>query len=395
MLHKLIDHSSDLKRLRDEGYEIQIIGTHVLIGNIPYVNSHMEIEFGTIVSELTIAGNKAGKPKNHVVFFIGEQPCHKDGTEIAGLIHGKNKTTLANGIEIDRSFSNKPPAGYPDYYEKLTTYIKIISAPAQSLDSSLSAQTYRLVDSIDTESPFNYPDTNSSRAEIGSISNKLENQKIGIIGVGGTGSYLLDFISKTPVSEIHIFDNDVFLVHNAFRAPGAPDASVLKETPMKVNYFRDIYSKMHKGIVAHEALVTEDNLNELDGLDFVFICADNGQAKKVIIDYMIERKKSFVDVGMGIEITDKNSLFGLLRVTSGISGNTDHIVTKDRIPFVDREGEDEYNKNIQIAELNALNAVLAVVKWKKNCGFYHQAENEKHSLYSIDDNSIINEDIEA
>jgi len=98
---------------------------------------------------------------------------------------------------------------------------------------------------------------------------------------------------------------------------------------------------------------------------------------------------------MGIEITDDNSLLGLLRITSGISEKMDHILTKDRIPFVDGEEEDEYSKNIQIAELNALNAVLAVIKWKKHCGFYHQAENEKHSLYSIDDNSIINEDIES
>lgn len=395
MLHKLVDHSPDLKRLRDEGYEIQIKGTHILISNIPYVNSGKDINFGTIISELTIAGKQAGRPKNHVAFFIGEQPCHKDGTEIAALIHGKNKIKLGDDIEIDRSFSNKPPGGYSDYYQKFTTYIKIISAPAQSLDNSLTAQTFKLVDFVETGSPFNYPDTNSSRAEISSISSKLENQKIGIIGIGGTGSYILDFIAKTPVSEIHIFDNDVFVVHNAFRAPGAPDTSILKETPKKVNYYSEVYSKMHKGIVAHEVKVSKDNLNELDKLDFVFISVDNGQAKKAIIDYLSERKRSFIDVGMGIEITDKNSLFGLLRVTTGILGKIDHILTKDRISFVDREVEDEYNKNIQIAELNALNAVLAVIKWKKYCGFYYQAENEKHSIYSIDDNSIINEDIET
>ena len=395
MLCILVDHSPDLKRLRDEGYEIQINGTHILITNIPYVNSDKDIKFGTILSELTIAGQQAGRPKNHVVFFIGEQPCHKDGTEITALVHGKNKIKLADGIEIDRSFSNKPPGGYSDYYQKFTTYIKIISAPAQSLDNSLSAQTFKLVNNLETDSPFNYPDTNSSRAEIGSISDKLKNQKIGIIGMGGTGSYLLDFIAKTPVDQIHIFDNDEFVVHNAFRAPGAPDVSVLKETPMKVNYYCEIYEKMHKGIVPHTVQVSKDNLSELDQLDFVFICVDKGQSKKVIIDHLIERKVNFIDVGMGIEITDHNSLFGILRTTSGIMGKVDHILTKDRIPFVDREVEDEYGKNIQIAELNALNAVLAIIKWKKYCGFYYEAEDEKHSLYSIDDNSIINEDVEA
>lgn len=395
MLHKLIDHSPDLKRLRDEGYEIQIKGTHLLVSNVPYVNSIRKIEFGTIVTDLTIAGDKTGLPKNHVVYFIGEQPCNKDGTEIAALVHGRNKTTIAEGIEIDRSFSNKPPGGYPDYYQKITTYINIISGPAQSLDNSITPQTYKLVDTVETDSLFNYPDTNSSRAEISSISNKLRNQKIGIIGVGGTGSYILDFVAKTPVSEIHLFDHDKFLVHNAFRAPGAPSTATLIATPQKVYYYREIYSNMHKGIVAHNTQISETNLIKLESLDFVFICLDKGQVKKQIIDYLGQRKKSFIDVGMGIEVTENNSLFGLLRTTTGIAGKIDHITFKERISFADGDNIGQYNQNIQIAELNALNAVLAVIKWKKIYGFYHQADNERHCLYSIDDNTIINEDLEA
>jgi len=395
MLHKLIDHSPDLKRLRDEGYEIQIKGTHLLVSNVPYINSTKEIEFGTIVTDLTIAGNKTGPPKNHVIFFIGEQPCHKDGTEIAALVHGKNKSTIAEGIEIDRSFSNKPSAGYPNYYQKITTYIKIISGPAQSLDNSVTPQTFKLVESVETDSIFNYPDTNSSRAEISSITNKLKSQKIGIIGVGGSGSYLLDFVSKTPVSEIHIFDHDKFLVHNAFRSPGAPDSDILQKTPKKVNYYAEIYSKMHKGIITHDIQISENNLNILNDLDFVFMCLDEGQAKKAIINFLAQSKKSFIDVGMGIEVTDNKSLFGLLRVTTGIEGNIDHIITNKRISFADGKKEDEYSQNIQIAELNALNAALAIIKWKKIYGFYHQAENERYCLFSIDDNSIINEDFES
>lgn len=392
MSHKLIDHSPDLKRLRDEGYEIQIMGTHLLIGSVPYVNSLIEIEYGTIVSELTLAGDKAGKPKNHVVFFIGEQPCNKDGSIITALVHGKNKTTLAEGIEIDRSFSNKPPGGYSDYYQKITTYVNIISGPAQSIDSTLKVQTFKLVDSVEPDSPFEYPDTNSSRAEITSITDKLKGQKVGIVGTGGTGSYVLDFVAKTPVGEIHLFDNDEFLVHNAFRAPGAPSSATLNKTPKKVKYYKSLYSKMHRGIVAHGVMITNENLKKMAGLDFVFLCIDHGPSKKLIIDFLKENKINFVDSGMGIEVAENGSLFGLLRITTGIKGEIDHITDKSRISFSEGNAHDEYNKNIQIAELNALNAAFAVVKWKKIYGFYHDAENEKHSLYAIDDNTIINED---
>jgi hypothetical protein len=42
-------------------------------------------------------------------------------------------------------------------------------------------------------------------------------------------------------------------------------------------------------------------------------------------------------------------------------------------PFED-DCEDDHGTNIQIAELNALNAVFAVIKWKKECGFYADLE---------------------
>jgi len=395
MSHRLIDHSPDLKRLRDEGFEIKIKGAHVLVDHVPYLNSYKEICYGTFVSDLTIAGNKAGVPRDHVIYFIGEQPCHKDGTVITALVHGQGKTVIGEGIEIDRSFSNKPPNGYPDYYEKFTTYINIVSGPAQSLDGSAKAQTFRLVESENPDSPLQYPDTNSSRAQISALSEKFRGQKIGIVGMGGTGSYILDFASKTPVSEIHIFDKDEFLLHNAFRAPGAPTTEVLRDIKSKVDYFGETYSRMHRGIKSHNEFISEANLNQLDCLNFVFICIDRGGVKKLIIQYLTDRKIGFVDVGIGIEASENGSLLGMLRVTSGIDGNSDHIFNKGRISFADATDADLYSKNIQIAELNALNACFAIIKWKKITGFFFDAEKEKHSLFSIEDNSIINEDIET
>lgn len=67
------------------------------------------------------------------------------------------------------------------------------------------------------ETVFQYIDTNSSRANIEMINMKLERQKIAIIGLGGTGAYILDMVAKTPVKEIHLFDGDSFDQHNAFR----------------------------------------------------------------------------------------------------------------------------------------------------------------------------------
>jgi hypothetical protein len=74
---------------------------------------------------------------------------------------------LAEGVEVDHSFSNKPPDGYPDYYEKVTSYCRIISAFVQTIDPSVTARTHKvIVETDDAENVFNYLDTNSNRAEI-------------------------------------------------------------------------------------------------------------------------------------------------------------------------------------------------------------------------------------
>ena len=39
-----------------------------------------------------------------------------------------------------------------------------------------------------------------------------------------------------------------------------------------------------------------------------------------------------------------------------------------------------------------LNAALAVVKFKKLCGFYADLEKEHYSLFNVDGNHLLNED---
>lgn len=50
-----------------------------------------------------------------------------------------------------------------------------------------------------------------------------------------------------------------------------------------------------------------------------------------------------------------------------------------------------YSTNIQVVELNALNACLALIKWKKMRGFYADSGYEHNTAYVLDDNTIVNE----
>lgn len=388
MLQPLINRSPDLKRLQDEGYKLELRDGHLLVHRIPYVNSSSEIGEGVLVTVLDMSGDKTVKPKTHVIHFIGDQPCNKDGSVITAIQHNIATRNLSNAIKVNRSFSNKPKSGYKDYYHKITRYIEIISAPAISMDSSKTARVYEVIEVPEDESVFNYIDTNSTRAEIGVISEKLEGHKIGIIGLGGTGSYVLDQVAKTPVQEIHLFDGDRFLQHNAFRSPGAPSIKQLDRQYFKTGYFKMIYSKMHRGIKSHHKYLDESNMSMLEELDFVFICIDNGSAKKGIIEYLNEKEIPFIDAGLGVNIAGQ-AIVGTIRSTLVTNQMTNHI-TK-RISLSDLE-EDEYASNIQIADLNAMNAIMAVIKWKKHVGFYQGLEGEYTSLYTINLNDMINED---
>lgn len=368
MSQQQINHNADLKRLRDEGYEIEVRGGYLLIHHIPYVSATKEIRYGTLVTTLH-------NIDDHVIHFIGDRPCDIEGNVITAIDYNNAPSTFNNSITVNRSFSNKPPGGYKNYYEKVKRYTDLIAAPAKFVDSEVTEKTFRVIEDTVNETVFRYIDTNSSRANIEAINSKLEGQKIAIIGLGGTGAYILDMIAKTPVREIHLYDGDSFDQHNAFRSPGAASLEELSENLKKADYYQRKYSNMHKYIYAHDYYVQRGNLQEFSNMDYVFISVDKNAVRNLITNYLVEMGVSFSDVGLGVSVVD-GKLRGALRVTSATSEKNDHLPLRI---FPEDSEDNEYTTNIQIAELNAMNAVLAVLKWKKLSGFYIDLEREYHS----------------
>lgn len=392
MSQQLISLNPDLKRLQDEGFHLEVKSGHLLVHEVPYVNAAGEVKRGTLVSTLALQADETTTPDTHVAYLIGEYPCNADGTPIEKIRHQSSEQALAPGIVVQHSFSSKPTRGhYTDYHEKMATYAAILSTQAQVIDPDVTPRTFPVVEVTDDGSVFCYVDTASSRAGIAAVSNKLGLTKVSIVGLGGTGSYILDLVAKTPVGEIHLFDGDKFSQHNAFRAPGAASVIDLKARQSKVDYLAAIYSRMRKNIQPHPVFIDASNVHLLDGSDFVFLCLDSGSAKEVIIAHLEKLGIPFVDVGLGIDLRAGDTLGGQIRVTASTDKRRDHIRGKSRISFAEA-GNNDYTTNIQVADLNALNAALAVIRWKKHFGFYSDLEEEHHSVYVIDGNSIANED---
>lgn len=393
MSQKLVDRSPDLKRLRDDGYDIQVIGggTHLRIGSIPFVNAERQIKMGYLVSTLDSEQNNVTKPKEHTVWFGGGTPCDNNGVPLTIIINS-NRFTPVQGVEADVQFSTKPTdgKGYPDYYAKMTTYIKIILHQAQAIDPCVKADIFPVIPADDDESPFKFYDTSSSRSGITALAAKLA-IKVAIVGMGGTGAYIFDQVAKTHAVEIHIYDDDDFSQHTAFRCPGAVSCDELKPGMKKVEYYSTVYSKFRKGINPHPYRIGLENVHELHTMQFVFLCLDTGELKDGIMQSLEEAGIPFIDVGMGVH-EKQGALIGILRATTSTDKKREHIRGNNRVSFAPAAGPNDYSRNIQVADLNALNAILAVIKWKKLFGYYHDLKHEHHTTYVIETNKLSSED---
>jgi hypothetical protein len=389
MSRRLIFHSPDLRQLIEEGFELEIRGPYLLVHHVPYVKATSEIGFGTLVMALTLAGDETARPDDHTAMFIGQEPCDAHGQRLSRLVNG-GRRDLGDGITVDFSFSAKPPDGYRDFHHKVTAYVARLAGPATEIDAPVTARTFEVLEEAPEDSPFRYADTATPLADLERYAERLSTLRVAVVGVGGTGSYIVDLLAKTSIAEIHLYDGDQFLQHNAFRAPGAARIPEMRGAPNKAQYWVRMYRHMRRRIRAHPVMVTEANVGELRRFDFVFIAIDDGRSRRMIIDALERFGVPFVDVGLGVNDVD-NRLSATMRLSTG---TPDHRVDRARLP-VDAAGpENDYRHNIQIVELNALNAALAVVKFKKVVGVYADLEKEHHATYSTAVNAMVNRDRE-
>jgi hypothetical protein len=390
MSNPRIARSPDLARLRAEGYEVDVRDGHVAVANIPYVTAERVVDRGIMVIAFTEAGDRTGPPPDHTVMWSGSPPCRHDGTPLASVYNSALVQDLGPGLHVEHRFSSKPDSGrYDDYHHQFTSYIALISHEAQALDPKATAATFNPVETREQESVHCYWDTASTRAGISTANAKLELGKVAIVGLGGSGSYVLDLVVKSPIGEIHLFDGDELLNHNAFRAPGAVPLAALCERPKKVDYWAGVYRHLHRHVIARPYDLDGDRCGELDGLDFVFLCMDSGPAKRELVEYMEALGIAFIDVGMGLN-EHEGSIGGIVRVTTSTPG---HRTAREHIDFSDPDDEaNEYARNIQVVELNALAACLSVMRFKKHFGFYRDYEAEHNSLFTVDGNHLLNQE---
>lgn len=391
MFQKLVSHNDDIRRLVEKGYAVTFDSNYMVIRDIPYLDAHRQLQVGAIVSKLVFIDQERVTQDDHQIFFAGTIPHNLDGTPIPNLAGGPTQLALSEAcsdVVVQRSFSNKPKIAkkFIDFFEKIESYVVIISGPAIELHNA-NPCTFRVVKEMKSDSVFKFHDTLTSRAEITDISAKFENDVIAVIGLGGTGAYVLDFLVKTPVREIRAFDFDAFHVHNAFRSPGRLEPTELGKN--KADVYHSRYDNFRTGLSVSTKFLDNSCTETLDDVTFAFVCVDKGTSRASIFDLLISKSIPFIDVGMGLN-RKRGPLNGQLRATYYPPVNGQNIRNMELAPLADNP-DDLYKTNIQISELNALNACLAVIRFKQLRGFYYEELPIYHLLFEVGDFKIVGE----
>ena len=361
----LASHNPFVKELEDDGYDVDFVNGYLVIYGLPYLDKDGALKHGDWISPVDLKDWVIDTPSTHQAWFRGGRPHDRNGRQL-GLGIAENKVTVSGDFVAGYSFSFKllesgQARQYLSFEEKVRTYLHAITAPAMA--AYPEATPLRAIEkkAAAQGSPLRFPDTLSSRYNINDVSSILRGKKVGIVGLGGTGSYILDFLARTHLEQIALFDDDKVHVHTIFRMPGFIPRAIGGN---KVDALAQQYGNWHGGIVPVAERITSQNVERLRELDFVFVSVDDGPARRSIVDWLTSQAIPFVDCGMGLNRSPVG-LNGTVRITGTDRAAYERTVDTAYLPTSNAK-EDEYRRQAQIAELNALNAALAVIRFKQH-----------------------------
>ena len=294
---------------------------------------------------------------------------HADGTPIGNHLAGNGKTW--SNISIHKGSQGSPEED-GSAWDLIHRYAKQIVGAASAAGNS-EATSPAIPD------PFNIPNTFEARAAIGPVQDRIRGQRIAIIGLGGTGAYVLDLVAKTPVMEIHLLDSDDVEWHNFMRAPGAPTAEEIeschKGRVSKVDYYHSKYASLRKGIHPHAVRVDSPSMFgeflSAHPIDYAFVCIDqltegDSPRQDVVYCALSEAAVPFIDSGVSITVEDC-AVRGAVTTSAYGAGS---VAWKNAIPNARVEGNVPGYRNVQLPEVNVLAASLAVMEWRRRTEQY-------------------------
>ena len=381
------------------GFTVSVESDGVQAVGVPCLLKHAGVGTCTIEKSCDPA---SGKPNDRIGGAVHAVQITTDA-EHDGLVYHANGIPIGNYLAGDgKTWSNisigKGSEGSP---EEDRSAGDLVHRYAKQIIGAVSKAGYSETAFLTMPSPFEIPNTFEARAAIGPVQDCIRCQSIAIIGLGGTGAYVLDLVAKTPVKEIHLLDSDDVEWHTLMRAPGAPTAeeteSVRNGSLRKVDYYHSKYASLREGIHPHPVRVDGHSMFteflSSHPIDYAFVCIDqltdgDSSRQDAVYRALSETAVPFIDSGVSITL-EGCAVRGAVTTSAYAAGSE---AWKDAIPNARVEGNVPGYRNVQLPEVNALAASLAVMEWRrrteqyvsKSASFLHKFRLETPRIFRAD-----------
>ena len=163
------------------------------------------------------------------------------------------------------------------------------------------------------------------------------------------------------------------------RAPGAPTDEEIearrKGRVSKVDYYHSKYTSLREGIHPHDIRVDSPSMFgeflSAHPIDYAFVCIDqltevDSPRQDVVYCALSEAAVPFIDSGVSITVED-DAVKGAVTTSAYDAGS---VAWRDAIPNARAEGKVQGYRNVQLPEVNALAASLAVMEWRRRTKQY-------------------------
>lgn len=209
-------------------------------------------------------------------------------------------------------------------------------------------------------------------------------ERVAIVGLGGVGAWIADFVVKADAAQVHGWDYDCIEPNNILRMPGGLDPQVWVGRP-KADWFQEAYSRTSTNVHGHNVKVRSDNVHGvIDGVTFAFVAVDDAADRMMVCDALANAQIPFVVAGLSLARTDRRVKASIRIVTAhaGVSS------WREAIPQVGQAGQDDYG-SLDLPDVYSMAAGWAVQAWRKMRGQFWQEEREECLVYSVGDQSLI------
>ena len=352
-----------------------------------------ELEIGTLGVPCFVAPHVAGECYIWVGTGFNSDELEANHDWQQGALHTANIRGLSGGRLYDRSgteftdgvIGGRPDSSlvlsiklkgrdYEDAWEALNNYVKQIYALFLGRSASSGEAVPR---------PYTFDVLGDQLPEAMEWRDLVAQEHVAIIGLGGVGAWIADFVVKADPREVHGWDYDCIEPKNILRMPGGLNPNVWIGRP-KADWFQQTYSLIHTNVHGHNVKVVPENVQEVtEKTTFAFIAVDDADDRMMVCDTLANAKIPFVVVGLSLLREDKRVKVSMRIVTSHVGESS----WRGAIPQVGQAGQDDYG-SLDLPDVYSMAAGWTIQSWRKMRGQFQQKKREECLDYSASDQCL-------